>query len=215
VKVLVYVEGESDRLALADLLAPLIAVKAQQGISIEFHSSAQGDAKKTIVLTMPERAVDILRNDPHAMVALLPDLYPRNKGFPHETPDALYRGMVERFEAALHRRGVDAGLLRPRFHAFCLKHDLEALLLAAEESMASMLGTTCLARTWRVPVEDQNQDVPPKRVVRDLFQRHGRSYRETLDAAEILAAADYRLIAERCPQCFAPFVAFLEGLSPE
>lgn len=36
-------------------------------------------------------------------------------------------------------------------------------------------------------------------------------YVETEDAPEILAGADYRDLKRRCPQCFAPFVDYLES----
>jgi hypothetical protein len=70
-----------------------------------------------------------------------------------------------------------------------------------------------LTITWHKPVEDQNNSKPPKQVVEDLFRNHGRSYVETVDAPLILGLADYEEIVDACPQCFRPFVEFLEALN--
>ena len=74
------------------------------------------------------------------------------------------------------------------------------------------LGVQNLERRWTVPVEDQNQDEPPKRIVEKLFRAHGEKYVETLDAPLILITVDYHRIAEHCPQQFKPFVEFLEAV---
>jgi len=91
-KVVIYVEGDSDKRAMEALLAPLIAEKAQQGISIQFFR-AKGDAKKFLLLTIPVTSVNIILNDPNTVVVVIPDLYPKNKGFPHETFAELKMGM--------------------------------------------------------------------------------------------------------------------------
>ncbi len=211
-RVIIYVEGPSDRLALARLLAPLIDRKAQQGISIEFFETAPGDRKASLLTKTPVTAVNILRNDQTAVVVALPDLYPRNKAFQHETVPQLVDGILRRFGEALSRKGIDDDRLAQRFHVFCLKYDLEALVLACERQLKIRLQVSELECTWSVPVEDQDHDNPPKRVVERLFRDHQMRYADTVDAPLILATADYREVAERCPQCFRPFVEFLEGL---
>jgi hypothetical protein len=85
-------------------------------------------------------------------------------------------------------------------------------VLAAEESLAMRLGVDRLRPTWRLPVEDQNHDNPPSRVVESLFREHRKSYRKTADAPLILGMSQYQIISDRCPQCFKPFVEFLTGL---
>jgi hypothetical protein len=86
-----------------------------------------------VLTKVPKRAAVIIRNDPSAIVVTMPDLYPKNKAFPHETFEELKAGIVKNFDSALQSKGrkVDARL-RERFKVFCFKHDLEALVLAAE-----------------------------------------------------------------------------------
>jgi phenylpyruvate tautomerase PptA (4-oxalocrotonate tautomerase family) len=214
VRAIIYVEGPSDRLAMERLLRHLIETKRQAGVDIQFFEvpSRGGDRKAALLTKIPRRAVDILRNDPDSVVVAMPDLYPRNKAFEHETAEQLIEGIRQAFLSALSSKGLEDQRLVERFHAFCFKHDLEALLLAAEAVLANRLGSRDLKRTWQTPVEDQNHDNPPKRVVEELFREHGKRYVGTADAPVILAAANYQDIAERCPQCFAPFIEFLEKL---
>ena len=210
-KVIIYVEGPSDKNALQVLLGSLIERKQQQGVSIEFFEAAEGDRKTTLLTKIPLRAVNILRNDPQAFVVVLPDLYPRNKGFAHETVDELVSGLKRNFQSALNTKGLSANQrLGERFQVFCLKHDLEVLLLAAEEALRSRFGGRPLGISWQTPVEDQDQDTPPKFIVEAIYRQQGQRYKDTVDAPLILRSAPYPLIAERCPQCFKPFVEFLE-----
>lgn len=218
-RVVVYVEGESDQVAMEALLASLIAEKYQQGIEIRFVSvkgsenQRGGDAKKDLLLKIPVKAVNMICNDPNVVVVAIPDLYPKNKGFPHETFAELKMGMLNKFDETVRNRGLGDDLrLRERFQVFCFKYELETLILAAEEELKKFLGVKSLKITWQLPVEDQNHDIPPKRVVQRIFESCGRPYKETVDAANILENASYQEIADRCPQCFGPFVEFLSGL---
>jgi len=64
------------------------------------------------------------------------------------------------------------------FRIHCLKHDLEALLLAAPETLRQRLKTTAaLQGRWRRPVEDQNDQQPPKRIIEDLFDQYRKKAR--------------------------------------
>jgi hypothetical protein len=212
VKVYVYVEGPSDVAAMRALFANLIAANHNHGIWIEFVQAPTGDRKKKLLLEVPIRARNHILNEPGSHVAVVPDLYPKNRGFDHTTSDELELGMKKRFVDALGERDKNDSRVLERFHVFCFKHDLEVLVLAAHEQLASRLGIAQLNPTWTIPVEDQNHDRHPKKIVRELFEAHGDRYEETVDAPLILAAADYRTIAQRCPQCFAPFVDFLTNL---
>lgn len=211
-RVVVYVEGPSDQLAMEAILAGLIERRRADGVSIEFSGigSRYGDCKTALVTRIPRQAVNILRNTTDTVV-VVPDLYPRNKGFPHETAEQLIAGMNDAFDAALREKGVDDARMKERFRAYCFKHDLEALLLACPEQLRSRLGAHKLKRMWQTPVEDQDQDKPPKVVIEELFHAHGRTYANVIDAPSILRGASYREIAERCPECFKPFVEFLES----
>lgn len=212
-KAVVYVEGPSDKIALQALLSPLLEQKRQEGVAIRFFETPSGDRKASVITKVPVKAVNILRNDSEAVVVALPDLYPRNKTFPHETCDELAQGILERFNNALVDKDVTGdSRVRDRFRVFCLKHDLEALILASEEALKNRLGIRRLVKTWLEPVEDQNHDNPPKRIVEALFVEHGKKYRSIVDAPEILRMARYDEVANLCPQCFQPFVEFLSSL---
>ena len=95
-KVIVYVEGKSDRLGMETLLRPLVEEKRQQGVDIQFYETPNGDRKTSVLTKVPIKAVNILRNVPDSVVVALPDLYPRNKGFLHETVDELVEGVTAR-----------------------------------------------------------------------------------------------------------------------
>lgn len=209
-KVIVYVEGPSDRLALEELLSDLLQRLASQGVAVDFIPT---EGKKRLLQQTPRKAFNALRNDPQAVVVALPDLYPPNVAFDHSTFEELQHALITEFEHQAHLRNVSDERLINRFHVFCLKHDLESLVLAAEPALASRLGQSFIKRTWITPVEDQNHKRPPKRIVEALFETYGARYKDTIDAPLILGAARYSEIAAACPQCFQPFVAFLEALA--
>ncbi len=212
-KVLVYVEGPSDKAAMAALLRPLLEKKKLDGVAIEFFDAPKGDKKVSVLTKVPIRAANIILNDPDSMVVALPDLYPKNKAFPHETVDELVQGVIQNFENALNSKSSNIDTrLTDRFKVFCFKYDLEALILASEIALRDRLGLRVLACTWQIPVEDQDHDRPPKRIVEELFQQQGKRYQGTVDAPLILGAMKYEDVADHCSQCFKPFVEFLSGL---
>lgn len=214
-EVIVYVEGSSDESAMRALFAPLLQQKRQEGVIIKFFQAPKNDRKKSILTKVPRKAVDIILDEPHSIVVAMPDLYPKNKGFPHETVDELKAGILKNFNDALRNRDVGDDIrLRDRFKVFCFKHDLEALILASEEALRRQLGVDHLEVTWRTPVEDQDHDHPPKHIVESLFREHGKRYRSTVHARAILENSDYQNISDKCPQCFKPFVEFLTNLQP-
>lgn len=210
--VIVYVEGPSDKLAMQTLLQPLIDRKLGEGISIEFFPAPSGDAKESVLTKVPKRAVNILSNQPDSIVIAMPDLYPKNKAFPHACFAEMESGIAANFNRALREKHIDDQRVRDRFRVFCFKHDLEALLLALPEELARQLGAS-INSTWAQPVEDQNHGRPPKRIVEELYRSHGRRYKDTVDAPLVLNAARYQTVAERCSQCFKPFVDYLESVS--
>lgn len=213
-KVLIFVEGPSDEAAMRELLAPLLEAKRKMGIKIEFFEAPEGDKKDSVLRKVPIKAVNIILHDPDSLVVALPDLYPKNKTFPHKTAEELYAGVRRNFEAALQSKaGAVEARYTERFRVFCFKYDLEALLLGAEEALKDRLGIKKLPISWTIPVEDQDHDLPPKRVVERLFSQYGQRYKDTIDAPLILGASDYHDLARLCPQCFNPFVEFLEALN--
>ena len=214
-EVIIYVEGPSDQAAMQALLKPLLQRKLQEGLPISFSRALRGDRKKYILLEVPRRAVGIIISKPHTIVVAMPDLYPRNKGFKHETFDELKTGILRNFSNALRKKGAaNDPRFRERFRVFCFKHDLEALVLASQEALRKHFGLDRLKVTWRIAVEDQDHDNPPRQIVERLFKEHGQTYKTREHAPLILGASDYRDIAEKCPQCFKPFVEFLSSLEP-
>ena len=77
-----------------------------------------------------------------------------------------------------------------------MKHDLEVLLLAARTELRAYLKTSDHLGGWRNPVEEQDQNNPPKRIVEGLFKaKLRRTYRDTKDASAVLrAVSDLRTI---------------------
>ncbi len=222
-KVCIYVEGPSDKNALEALLVNLIDQKSEEGVSINFFpikgekNDRRGDAKKELLLNAPIRAVNTL-NNPNSIVIILPDLYPKNKGFPHETFQQLEAGIMNKFSQELQRKGIQDERLKERFKVFCFKYEMEALILAAESALLGKLGKlkfTSQDVTWKIPVEDQNHDRPPSEIVEQLFLDSGKKYDKRVDPQLILGKTSYQEIADKCPQCFKPFVEFIEGIQTE
>lgn len=209
-QVVVYVEGASDKQALTALLRSRIEQMRRENVYVQF---IERDSKGDILNKGARKALTILRNRPEAHVVLLPDLYPPHAGgIPHETVDQLVDGVWERLHDRIADWTVEVSQIENRFHVFCLKYELEALILAAEESLCRHLETTHISVDWAHSIEDQNHDRPPEIVVREIFASNGAEYVKEEDAPEILARADAGVIAERCPQQFAPFVEFLDDL---
>ncbi len=209
-QIIVYVEGPSDKLAMEELLSDLLTQLQKQGIAVNFTPT---HGKKRLMQKTPVKAINILRNNPKSIVIALPDLYPPNQGgLPHHTKEELIAALQTAFNKILREKGLSNLPLQERFRVFCFKYDLEALLLASKNQLAARLGVSTLPVAWTVPVENQNHNKPPKRIIEDLFQQHKDKYQDTIDAPLILGASRYADIADRCPQCFKPFVDYLESL---
>jgi len=212
-KVIIYVEGPSDKYAMEALLGPLIKLKQEEGISIIFFESPAGDAKRSLLVKIPIKAANIILTTPNIIVITVPDLYPQNKVFPHSTEEELSAGIMSNFVKAILAKGREHDeRLLSRFKVFCFKHDLEALILAAKAELERRLGVRALPVSWQLPVENQNHNVPPKRIVENLFVTYKKRYIGTVDAPMILGNAAYLDIAEQCSQCFKPFVEFLVSM---
>ncbi len=216
-RVAIYVEGSSDKLVLQTLFSSIIEEKSTKGIYLTFHESPLGDKKRTLLLRVPSDAADKLTIDPNLRIVVVPDLYPKNKGFEHETIDQLKTGIQKNCLNRLEQKGVkqsDIESILKRFNVFCFKHDLEVLLLASHEILLPYLNMSSIPKknAWTVPVENQNHEFPPKRVVESLFSSKNRRYSETADAVSILSQTNLSNLAERCPQAFKPFVDFMQSL---
>lgn len=217
-KVLVYVEGPSDRDALRGLLRPIIATGQQRGVGITFHPL---NGKAALLDSCGRKAADHLAEHPDDWVFALPDLYPMSAydGTPnaHRSFAELEKLLRTKFLDRAARLGMAPAVHR-HFRVHCLKYDLEGLLLAVPEELRMRLGTTdALRGRWRNPVEDQNDQQPPKRIVEALFSKYRRKgrYVDTLDAPWILSRAALEAVVATCPQRFAPFVSELRQLAEE
>lgn len=207
-KVLVYVEGRSDQLALNALLRSLLAEGQRRRVGIQFLPLG---GKAQILNTSAIKAAGHLAENPEDWVFVLPDLYPM--AIYDDTPNEhgsfadLERLLMARFATAARRHRVTPAA-QPHFRVHCLKHDLEVLLLASPDELRQRLGTDHALGNWRSPIEDQNDRQPPKRVIEALFKkyRHKPDYVETIDAPWILERASLNVILDRCPQRIAPFV---------
>jgi hypothetical protein len=134
-------------------------------------------------------------NNDHDLVVGLPDLYP-NAEYSHTEFKHADLPELKAVQARLVQNALlTVFLLSPtnaqarlaRFFPSALKHDLEALLLAAVDELRQTLGTEETLGKWRHPVEDQNQQKPPKYVVEELFRtKKGRCYRDTVHARAVL-----------------------------
>jgi hypothetical protein len=215
-KVLVYVEGPSDRSALEALLVSVIEEARDRGVGIRFLHLG---GKAQVLRQSPLKAASHLAEHPADWVFALPDLYPMaaydHTDERHQSPGDLDGLLTKRFEGHSARFGVGAGA-RQHFRVHCLKYDLEALLLAAPDGLRKRLRTKdSLSKVWRKPVEDQNDGHPPKRIIEDLFKKYGdkRGYTDTIDAPWILEQASLEEVVAGCQQCFAPFVDELKKIA--
>ena len=193
-KIWVYVEGESDKNALTALWGGWTERLRLAGHGIKIIPLAN---KSQFLRKVGHRAARILYDNDEDIVIGLPDLYPNRE---YETTEFKHADTGELEE--VQRREVSKALrekfdvnranvpnLLARFRPSALKHDVEMLLLAAQEQLRSYLGTSDQLGGWRNPVEEQNQNQPPKHIVEELFRTKSarrRSYRDTKDASAIL-----------------------------
>jgi hypothetical protein len=192
-RVWVYVEGPSDRIALNTLWASWQSRLSSSGWGIQIIPL---DDKSKFFRKIGPHAAEKMVHDDQDLVVGLPDLYPNgaysNTKFKHDDLSELKRVQTQLVRDALqtdfNRSRDNAEATMSRFFPSALKHDLEVLLLAAVGELRQVLGTTeKLENNWRHPVEDQNQQKPPKYLVEELFRtKKGRCYRDTLHAKVVL-----------------------------
>lgn len=204
----------SDRDALRALLRSVLAEGQRRRVGVQFLPL--GDKAK-ILDTSAGKAARHLAEHPEDWVVALPDLYPMSRydgtTNEHRSFADLERLLTERFvrEARRHRVTAQA---QAHFRVHCLKHDLEVLLLASPDQLRQRLGTDHALGQWRSPVEDQNDQQPPKRIVEAMFKKYRPKpgYVETVDAPWILERASLEAVAAKCQQNIAPFVAEVQRI---
>ncbi len=194
-KIWVYVEGQSDTAALDALWAKWKDRLREHGIGVRIISL---ENKSKLLRRIGERSAEKLAGEPSDLVVALPDLYP-NTGFgtrwDHSDLPSLQAILRREVGNCLRNtHGIQSQLSSylDRFCPSALKHDLEMTLLAAKTQLRAFLGTTDeLVNKWVHPVENQNQQSPPKRVVEGLFMTYKkRAYRDTVDAPAVLRRVD-------------------------
>jgi hypothetical protein len=201
-EIFIYVEGPSDKLGMEVLLFKIIEDAKESGVYIKFFPSG---GKKPLLNKGPKKAANLIRNRPNCWVFLVPDLYPRNMGFPHESFSEMKNHLEVEFSKII---GDKDQRLCERFIVHCFKHDLEGLILAAEGPLLQRLGIGTFPKEikWKMPIEDQDLDNPPKRIVERLFAESKKKYRDTVDVPWILEKIPYQEIETKCPQNFRPFI---------
>ncbi|HIJ52326.1 MAG TPA: hypothetical protein HPP66_04130 [Planctomycetes bacterium] len=193
-KVWIYVEGESDKLGLLALWTNWRTQLRNIGHGIKIIPLG---SKSQFFRKIGHRAARQLYDNNENIVIGLPDLYPNREyvGTQYEHRDLAQLISVQKHEVsnALQNtfsvRGSQARQLLERFLPSALKHDLEMLLLAGKDELRSYLGTHDRLGNWRNPVEEQDQNHPPKRIVEELFRTKsikGYAYRDTRDASAVL-----------------------------
>jgi hypothetical protein len=190
-KVWVFVEGESDRIALNTLWATWRTELGKKGWGIQIHPL---DDKSRYFRKIGHRAAEKMVNNEQDLVVGLPDLYPNaaysQTKFKHadlpELKAVQTRLVQDALQTVFQLSPTTAQERLVRFFPSALKHDLEALLLAAVIELQKVLETKETLGKWRHPVEDQNQQKPPKHVVEELFRtKKGCSYRDTVHARAV------------------------------
>lgn len=199
---LFFVEGPSDKFGLEKLFENEIMNAQNNGVAVKIISF---DGKEPLLNKGYIKALKIIRNKPDSFVFIVPDLYPPNKPFEHGTYEELKSAVISRFKFELEKAGSADNLIE-RFSVHCFKFDFESLILASEEPLKVRLGIDEFKIKWKKPVEIQNHNKPPKKIVDDLFKSVGKRYKDTIDAPWILEKVEYNQLCEKCSQNFKPFV---------
>ncbi len=193
-KVWVYVEGESDKLALRQLWAEWLCQLRSNGHGLRLIPLG---GKDKFLRKIGPRGAEKLAGDKDDLVVGLPDFYP-NQPFArsrlkHETLEELKElqrsAVANALETIYGIRGGQLANAMTRFDPSAFKHDMEMLLLAAQDQLRQVIGTNEQLGRWKTPVEEQDQRKPPKRIVEQLFRTktsRKRAYRDTKDAPAVL-----------------------------
>jgi len=189
--VFVYVEAESDKLALQALLKDYRTRLSEKRHGLRFLTLHD---KNKLLRKIGPRAAERLLEREDALVVALPDLCPPIENpakYQHRSLEELRNVLRRLVREALRERGwtgKPAEVALERFYASAFKHEMEMLLLAARTALSQALEAR-INPSWRRPVEDQNCTATgrPKYIVEDLFRRHTkRRYADTKDAAAVL-----------------------------
>ena len=179
-KVWIFVEGKSDVQALSALLNGWKQNLSAKGWGIQVIPL---DSKSKYFRKIGSRATEKLANDTRDLVVGLPDLYPNQNyadtDYRHNNLQELQGVQTRLVKRQLQRMGRHINSHMTRFYPSALKYDLEMLLLAATNRLQFRLNMSNRPSGWRRPPEDQNQNMPPKKMgliylatQTDLFSVH-------------------------------------------
>jgi hypothetical protein len=191
VKVFIYVEGLSDKLALQALFQKYTQQLRHRKHGLFFV--VLKNKSKFLAKIGPLAAQKLAEND-EARVVALPDLYPNQQysGTDHahanfsELCEVLTGLVTKALRTCFGKRSRAREEVQSRFYPCALKHDLEMLLLAAWRCLQQHIRKP-LSGSWRHPAEGQNQIHPPKQIVEQIFMsKTKRAYRDTKDAPAVL-----------------------------
>jgi hypothetical protein len=201
-KIIIYVEGQTDKAGLEALLSERISSALNNGVTIDIFHPSKSDHQKTLIYNYPIKAIKTIQNNPKSIVFILPDLHPMNRhGMTYNTHDELCKIIQSHAEKV----STDSRILT-RFHAHCFVHEFEALLMACPKEIETLTGTTVPSEyNWSNP-EQQNGKFPPKKVIEHIYP----TYEGAADAAKILKEVPLEQITAKCPY-FAQFVAVLNS----
>ncbi|MCD4786356.1 MAG: DUF4276 family protein [Candidatus Eremiobacteraeota bacterium] len=210
-RIMIYVEGPSDKLVLESILRPVVDEAEENYTLITFHE--RGGKDDLVTKTMIKSA-NILMNDLNAFIFIVPDLYPLNKGIVHNNYQELKTELINNFERKIiqSRFRNEIENIRKRFFVHCFKYELETLILASPNNLKRYLRTDNLEITWKHPPEDQNDINPPSKIIERIFRVRNKKYKKTKDGPAILRNVDYRELASICNQNFKPFVEDIIGI---
>lgn len=195
-KAWIFVEGPSDVLALKELWKSWT-----QRLRIKRHGIEliPLDTKSNFLKKIGPRAGRILAENNDDLVVALPDLYPvdpfQQTIWNHSDAESLkqlQRRLVKNSLTKLYGLNREKAEVRiSRFLPAVFKHDFEMLLLVCHAALRSVLQTDDRLGNWRLPVEDQNNNRPPKIIIEELFQsKLKRKYVDTIHAPRILRKVD-------------------------
>jgi hypothetical protein len=196
-RIKIYVEGPTDKAGLEALLSDLIVSAMNCQVEIKIIHPNSGDRQKELIFNYPAKALSILRNNPHEVVFIIPDLYPMNRfGQHYNTPEELHALIKNQVK-------IDDSRIKNRLHIHCFVHEFEAILMASDiphkESYPKY--------NWAEP-EKQNGKFPPKQIITQLYPE----YDGPSDAPALLKKyGSIEMISKKCPY-FSNFIDDLKSV---
>lgn len=182
-RIVFLVEGDSDKRAIPPFIKRFLENRGLGHVGCEAVESG-GWAK--LSASAHERARLYLDRDASYRVVTLLDLHGPDF-LPHDKP------VGERISHG--RQLLESKLRDPRYRCFFAVHELEAWLL----SDPSILPRAIQQQIRHHP-EEQNDNVPPKKLLKSLYRRHlNREYKETTDAVNLFLRLDPMKAASSCP----------------